>query len=126
MANKAENKTSKKHVKVITKKIKTEQLMKSVDNEMPKILLIAALDILGEAIDRCPTDTHRLVNSLNYEADDRHAIVGTNVEYAPYVEFGTVKMTAQPYLRPAFDATKLKIMAKFGKGLKGAIVEGVK
>ncbi|MEE9401255.1 MAG: HK97-gp10 family putative phage morphogenesis protein [Dehalococcoidia bacterium] len=29
--------------------------------------------------------------------------IGTNVEYGPYVEFGTSKMAARPYLRPAFD-----------------------
>lgn len=29
--------------------------------------------------------------------------VGTNVEYAPFVEFGTWKMAAQPYFRPAID-----------------------
>jgi len=28
-------------------------------------------------------------------------IVGTSVEYAAFVEFGTSKMQAQPYLRPA-------------------------
>ena len=27
--------------------------------------------------------------------------VGTNVEYAPYIEFGTSKMAARPYLKPA-------------------------
>lgn len=27
--------------------------------------------------------------------------VGTNVEYAPYVEMGTTKMAPQPFLRPA-------------------------
>jgi hypothetical protein len=27
--------------------------------------------------------------------------VGTNVEYASYVEYGTYRMAAQPYLRPA-------------------------
>ena len=29
--------------------------------------------------------------------------IGTNVEYAPYVEYGTSRMMAQPYLRPAID-----------------------
>lgn len=28
-------------------------------------------------------------------------VVGTNVEYSVYVEFGTSRMPAQPYLRPA-------------------------
>jgi HK97 gp10 family phage protein len=30
-------------------------------------------------------------------------IVGSNTEYAVYQEFGTRKMAAQPYLRPAID-----------------------
>lgn len=28
-------------------------------------------------------------------------VIGTNVEYGPYVELGTIKMKARPYLRPA-------------------------
>ena len=31
-------------------------------------------------------------------------IVGTNVAYAPHVEFGTVRQSAQPFLRPALGA----------------------
>jgi len=30
-------------------------------------------------------------------------VMGTNVEYAPFLEFGTVKMSARPWIRPAFD-----------------------
>ena len=112
--------------KVIIRNNKAMDVVKSVKNTMPNLMTIIALDILGEAIDRCPIDTGRLVNSLNYKATENYAIIGTNVEYAPYVEFGTKNADAQPYLRPAFDATKLKVMAKFGKELKGAIVEGVK
>lgn len=33
--------------------------------------------------------------------DDIVYVVGTNVRYAAYVEFGTSRNTAQPYLRPA-------------------------
>lgn len=33
-------------------------------------------------------------------------VVGTNVSYAAYVEFGTYKMASQPYLRPAVDKTQ--------------------
>jgi HK97 gp10 family phage protein len=32
--------------------------------------------------------------------------VGTNLEYAMYVEFGTTKMAAQPYLRPGLQKNK--------------------
>lgn len=35
------------------------------------------------------------------EPDKDTVYVGTNVEYAPYVEFGTSKMKKRPYLKPA-------------------------
>lgn len=50
----------------------------------------------------CPVDTGRLRNSITHTNDKNTAYVGTNVEYAPYVEMGTVNTRAQPYLEPAF------------------------
>lgn len=47
-----------------------------------------------------PVDTGRLRGSITHESDSDTAYVGTNVYYAPYVEFGTYKMAAQPYLKP--------------------------
>lgn len=38
---------------------------------------------------------------LRGEPDEDKVYVGTNVEYAPYVEFGTTRMRARPYLKPA-------------------------
>lgn len=72
--------------------------------------LAAALEAIAEAAEGyavvlCPVDTSRLKNSISHginEAEEQ-AIIGTNVEYAPYVEFGTVKMKAQPYLKPAIE-----------------------
>ncbi len=45
-------------------------------------------------------------------------IVGTEVEYAPFHEYGTSKMGARPYLRPAFDAKQQKAVAIFDKVLR--------
>ena len=47
--------------------------------------------------------TGRLRSSLTYEPLDGEpaVLVGTDVEYAKYVEAGTMKMPARPYLRPA-------------------------
>lgn len=39
--------------------------------------------------------------SLNVEIDPGDAVVGTNVDYAPFIEFGTVHMRARPFLAPA-------------------------
>ena len=48
----------------------------------------------------CPVDTGRL-SSISHTHDKNTAYVGTNVEYGPYVEMGTVNTKAQPYLKPA-------------------------
>jgi len=36
-------------------------------------------------------------------------VVGTNVEYAPWLEYGTRRMSARPFIRPAFDALRIRI-----------------
>ena len=49
-------------------------------------------------------DTGRLRNSITYKVDaDKEVHVGTNVEYAQYVHFGTVKMRENPFLYKAFN-----------------------
>lgn len=47
---------------------------------------------------------------INRPADPNMVQVGTAVEYGPYIEFGTVKMNAQPFLRPAMDIAKGKVL----------------
>lgn len=51
----------------------------------------------------CPVDTGRLRNSIAHAvAKNEDAVyIGTNVEYAPYVELGTSRQKAQPFLKPA-------------------------
>lgn len=45
-----------------------------------------------------------VIGALNYESfGSRTYRVGTNVEYSVYVEFGTSRNEAQPYLRPAVE-----------------------
>ena len=41
----------------------------------------------GYAKDECPVDTGRLRNSISHEVQEDEVYIGTNVEYAPYVEF---------------------------------------
>lgn len=66
-----------------------------------------ALEIIGGMAETyakrlCPVRTSTLRNSITHEQEDENTeVIGTAVEYSPYVELGTVKMAAQPYLRPA-------------------------
>jgi HK97 gp10 family phage protein len=39
--------------------------------------------------------------------------VAPHVSYAPYVEFGTWKMAAQPYMRPAYEENRGAILDLF-------------
>ena len=51
--------------------------------------------------------------------DTRRAVyLGTNVEYAPYVEMGTSRTTAQPFIQPAIEghaAQYKKVMESYLK-----------
>ena len=68
-----------------------------------------ALEIIGgraetHAKAACPVRTGNLRNSITHEQmSDTVEVIGTNVEYAPYVELGTSRMSARPYLRPAAE-----------------------
>lgn len=73
-----------------------------------------ALEIIGGKAETyakklCPVDTGRLRNSITHQQyDDNTEVVGTNVEYGPYVELGhhspSGKMVAgKPFLRPAAE-----------------------
>lgn len=68
-----------------------------------------ALEVIGgkaeaHAKRACPVDTGRLRNDITHAQYDEHTeIIGTSVEYGPYVELGTTRMKAQPFLRPAVE-----------------------
>lgn len=47
--------------------------------------------------------TGRLLNSITHKVEGDAVYIGTNVEYAPFVEFGTSKRKAKPYLKPACE-----------------------
>ena len=76
------------------------------------------LAIEAQARALAPFDTGRLRDSINTAVGRDEVIVGTNVEYAPYVEYGTSRSIAQPFLRPAVDLVSgraVQIVKKEGK-----------
>lgn len=113
-----------------------------------KWLLQACILVEGQAVLLAPVATSRLKQSIDYIVDDDELVgyVGTNVDYAIYVEFGTGEFAEngngrkggwmykdpsgewfftwgiepQPYLRPAFRQTKGQIEA-LAKSLFGEV-----
>lgn len=109
---------------------------KAMDRALPTI----GLFVQGEAMVRAPVGKYpkgsgrvggRLRGSITYATTRRQSNprnpalptdsvkrpfeneevwIGTNVEYAPYVEYGTKRMKAQPYLRPAVDNNQARIL----------------
>ena len=90
----------------------------------------------------CPVGTGTLRNSITHTVSGNSGTVGTNVEYAPYVEYGTglfaangdgrkdvpwmyrdvkgvVHITSgqhpQPFLKPAFDNNRQRVVELLGK-----------
>ena len=75
----------------------------------------AGIVLQKAAMDAAAKDSGRLKGSIKYKVNftKDQVAVGTNVEYAPYVEYGTVKMKAQPFLRTALDLRRKELVARW-------------
>nr|UWG84092.1 MAG: putative tail-component [Bacteriophage sp.] len=80
-----------------------EAIAEAIDQALATALEEVGLVAEGYAKRACPVDTGRLRNSITHIVDEgtRHVVIGTNVEYAPYVELGTRHQKPQPFLKPA-------------------------
>lgn len=109
----------------------TEKVLSEMEAAMEAALEEVGLAAEGYAKRLCTVDTGLLRNSITHALDgkpvatpeyqddhggqrgrydgdapkedggNRAVYIGTNVEYAPYVELGTSRQTAQPFLKPA-------------------------
>lgn len=90
------------------------QLSQEGERTLRREVARSALAIQGTAKTLAPVDTGRLRNSIAVEFMDGglSARIGTNVEYAPFVEFGTRRMGARPFLFPAFEMEWPRFVAR--------------
>lgn len=130
-------------------------MLKKQRDDIPQTLQVAmekgALVIEGDAKRRCPVDTGRLRASIttatSVEGEQVVATVGTNIEYAAAVEYGTGVFAengkgrktpwkwegdgkkyggwhttsghpAKPFLRPAYEARKHEAMRVIAEYLR--------
>lgn len=67
--------------------------------------------------DVCREDGQSHPGGLKGFSSPGEAYIGTNVEYAPYVEYGTKYQKAQPYMRPGAVASEKAIASIFEEKL---------
>ena len=100
----------------------TGQVVDGIDSAISAALEKIGLLAEKYAAKKCPVDTGNLRGSITYEVDaDGNAVyIGTNVEYAPYVELGTSRQKAQPFLRPAASEHSAQYRRVLKKALGGS------
>ena len=101
-----------------------DKVIRAAEQAKVKALTKAALVVEDQAVNLVKVDTGNLKNSITHQVKGDEARIGTNTDYGPYQEFGTRKMPAQPYLRPAMDITKKEVEEilgdVIGKDIEGA------
>lgn len=100
----------------------TEEASQGIVRAIERALGEIGMAAEGYAKRACPVDTGNLRNSITHEIDpsDNAVYIGTNVEYAPYVELGTSRRKAQPFLRPAASGHGAQYRQVLKKALGGS------
>ena len=97
-----------------------KQLIAKYRTKRDQALVVVGKQAVGFVKPLVPVDTGNLRASIISEPGETgHITIGTNVHYAPHVEFGTVKMGAQPFLRPGILNNKQILATTFAKMMKG-------
>lgn len=83
-------------------------------NDVQKVVKSNTAEMTERMQKGAPVDTGYLRRSINMNLLEAGltGIVGPTADYAPYVEHGTRFMSAQPYVRPAFNYQKVKFMSE--------------
>lgn len=86
-----------------------------VEAAAPLIVKKTALDIEADGKINAPVDTGTLQNSISSDINGLTAEIGPSTEYEGYVEYGTSKMAAQPYMGPAAEKNTPPFEKALGK-----------
>lgn len=108
----------------------SDKVLSDLSGKIPRILDALGLEGEGNAIDEVSKlvyDTPESPNyirtgdlrkSITHDKDNDSAYIGTNIEYAVYVELGTRYKGARPFLRNAVANYTDNYKAIIEKGLK--------
>lgn len=110
----------------VTRKGKLNGMDAKLENGIKRSLILSGVLVAQRATKKSPIDTGRLKRSITHSMPKQtgklayQVDVGTNVEYAPFQEFGTKFMKEQPYLRPALEESREDIKKLIAKNIVAA------
>lgn len=96
--------------------LNTDGAIQAIQNILSEKLNEAAQLITFNAKQRCPVRTGNLRRSIHYKPanpDNLEITIKADADYAAYVELGTYKMAAQPFLEPSVMEIIPQIISKF-------------
>lgn len=97
-----------------------------VEREVVKETSTTAIIVQSIAKQLAPVDTGRLRSSIQIERFEGGLIqsVGSNVEYAKHVEFGTDDQLSQPFLGPALEKSLGDHQARLKRAVQRGLLPG--
>jgi HK97 gp10 family phage protein len=100
-----------------------DQQSEALEEEVHNIVETAADNMVSYAQGIVPVRTGNLLSSIFSEIDEDELSVtlGAIADYASFIEYGTVKMRAQPFLEPAAAIGQEEINAR----IEETIVQGL-
>lgn len=94
------------------------RIMDAVDAELND----AAEEIKFLAQELVPVKTGLLRSSIHVERIDHLAVqVRADADYAAYVEYGTSRAPAQPFMTPAIEAVRAGYQARIARAIKDSL-----
>lgn len=108
-------------IKLIGVKKLQVKLEKNMDlDKVRHVVQMNGSEMQRKAQRKSPVDTGTLKRGIGLEISDggMTATVESTTEYAPYQEYGTRFMEAQPFMKPAFNEQKEKFKRDLKKLVK--------
>lgn len=91
----------------VTVNLRLDQAEREIRARVQALAAKAALDIEAHAKARAPVDTGLLRNSITaVEVTPDSWLITSPVRYSVFVNYGTSKMAARPYMEPAVEAVR--------------------
>ncbi len=105
------------------RKEREKEILEGLQKGLEKVGLIverqAKINVSQSPPSHPQVQTGRLRSSITHEVGEGEVVIGTNVVYGKYLEFGTSKMPNYPWLFPAVELKKPEII----EALKGHTFE---